>query len=119
MNQNLTTGFRGESVAATYLVKLGYKIIDTNYRSGRWGELDIIATHNGDLVFVEVKTRSHSGYGNPIEAVTASKMQRLHRTAEQYILTHANLPSSCHFEVITLQPTAAGWHIQLYKDIPV
>lgn len=117
MSQNLTIGFSGETAAADFLSQQGYKIIATNYRSGRWGELDIIATESGDLVFVEVKTRSGQSFGQPVEAVTYGKLQRLRRAAEHFKLTHANLPDSLRFDVVAVEPADQGWSIQLYRNI--
>ena len=78
---------RGEDLAAAFLQKKGYKILDRNFRKG-YGELDIITIHNNILVFVEVKTRTSSAYGSPLEAITPWKLHALKRTAEYYALTH-------------------------------
>jgi putative endonuclease len=58
----------GENLAVSLLQKHGYHILERNYRSGRWGELDIICLEGGDLVFVEVKTRRGTQFGQPVEA---------------------------------------------------
>ncbi len=55
---NYLTGKLGEKLAAMYLQAKGYKIIQTNYRSNRFCELDIVAKNKDDIyVFIEVKTR--------------------------------------------------------------
>lgn len=69
-------GRRGEDEAATYLTSLGYRIVDRNWRCPR-GEIDIVALDGGELVVVEVKTRSSRAYGDPLEGVTAEKLTRL------------------------------------------
>jgi len=69
-------GRRGEQEAATYLTSLGYRIVDRNWRCAV-GEIDIVAIEKGELVVVEVKTRSTLAYGDPLEAVTDEKLTRL------------------------------------------
>ncbi|QIM16781.1 YraN family protein [Leucobacter insecticola] len=73
---NQTLGAYGESLAAEYLTGLGFHILERNWRT-RAGELDLIARDRQTLVAIEVKTRSGTGYGNPLEAITAQKMLRL------------------------------------------
>ena len=73
-------GRRGEDCAAEYLVEAGYTLLDRNWRCDQ-GEIDLIASRDGDIVFVEVKTRSGTGYGHPFEAITVAKLARLRRLA--------------------------------------
>jgi putative endonuclease len=73
-------GRRGEDCAAEYLLDAGYTLVERNWRCDR-GEIDLIATRNGDIVFIEVKTRSGTGYGHPFEAITVAKLARLRRLA--------------------------------------
>ncbi|QIK62238.1 YraN family protein [Leucobacter viscericola] len=77
-SHNQQLGARGETIAAGYLEGLGFRILERNWRNSS-GELDIIARDGGTLVAVEVKTRSGTGYGNPLEAITVQKMTRLRR----------------------------------------
>ncbi len=74
----------GEDVAERYLKQKGYKIICRNF-SCRQGELDIIAENSEYLVFIEVKTRSNSSYGHPIDAVGKYKMQHMFKVAKYYL----------------------------------
>ena len=81
-------GRLGEDAAAGYLVDLGYRIVDRNWRC-RAGEIDLIArTEAGDrskIIFCEVKTRSGLGYGSPLEAITYDKARRLRLLAGQWL----------------------------------
>ncbi len=77
----------GEDVAAQYLAKKKYKILEQNYRN-KIGEIDIIAQKGDDLVFVEVKTRSSAEFGTPAQAVTYYKKQKLVNSARWYISEH-------------------------------
>lgn len=78
------TGRYGEEEAVRFLEKKGVKILARNFRD-RDGEIDIIAEEDGVLVFVEVKYRRSSRYGEPEEAVTADKQRRICRTALYYL----------------------------------
>lgn len=77
-------GNYGETLACKYLQKLGYKILERNYRI-RGGEIDIVAKDGGSLVFVEVKTRWSHEYGLPSESMTSFKIRHLLKTARFYI----------------------------------
>ena len=70
-------GKNGENLALEYLIKQGYKIIETNKRFSRYCEIDIIAKDKDTFVFCEVKTRSTMICGNPLEAITKSKYQNI------------------------------------------
>ncbi|MBC9928034.1 MULTISPECIES: YraN family protein [unclassified Leucobacter] len=71
-------GDHGEELAASYLEERGYQILARNWRIAR-GELDLVALDGDTIVAVEVKTRSGTGYGHPLEAITLQKAQRLRR----------------------------------------
>jgi len=77
--RNRELGARGEALAAAYLEGLGYQLLDRNWRSGREGELDLVARDGEEIVAVEVKTRSGTTAGHPLESITARKAQRLRR----------------------------------------
>lgn len=79
-----TPGAWGESQAARYLKKKGYRIVEKNF-SCRFGEVDIIAQKGECLIFVEVKLRKDDSHGQAREFVTAQKQQRILRTAETYL----------------------------------
>lgn len=78
-------GSIGEDIAADYLVKNGFTLLDRNYRSGRYGEIDIIAIEREYICFIEVKTRTCSLFGTPIEAVGYEKRQKIKALAWMYI----------------------------------
>ena len=64
---NIEKGKLGEEIASKYIISKGGKVIERNYRT-RVGEVDLIAKLNGELVFVEVKSRSNINYGYPAES---------------------------------------------------
>ncbi len=85
MPRHIDTGKRGETIAAEFLERKGWRIAERNFRAGR-GEIDLIAWAGERLlVFVEVKTRSGDGFGGPEEAVDARKQDLLARTAGVYM----------------------------------
>ncbi|MDP3711422.1 MAG: YraN family protein [Mycobacteriales bacterium] len=81
-------GRYGEDLAAQHLEGSGYTLLDRNWRCAR-GELDLVAlAPDGTVCFVEVKTRTGTGYGVPSEAVTRLKATRIHRLALAWLSDH-------------------------------
>ncbi|OGH24893.1 MAG: hypothetical protein A3B47_02160 [Candidatus Levybacteria bacterium RIFCSPLOWO2_01_FULL_39_24] len=99
------TAILGENIACDYIKKLGFKIIERNFRKG-YGEIDIIATEktkDGDvLTFIEVKTRTSSLFGSPLESITPWKLRFLIRTAQYYKMTHPKLPESLRIDAVSV-----------------
>lgn len=77
-------GFWGESKAARFLKKNGYKILERNFKC-KAGEIDIIASKGDTIAFVEVKTRTSDAFGEPCEAVDLTRQRRYCNAAEQFI----------------------------------
>jgi putative endonuclease len=80
MAHNAELGRRGEQLAVDHLEARGMAVLERNWRC-RLGEIDIVARDGGDLVFIEVKTRSNGDYGHPFEAITPIKLARMRRLA--------------------------------------
>ncbi|KNC18610.1 hypothetical protein AC792_11135 [Arthrobacter sp. RIT-PI-e] len=80
-------GRRGEATAAVFLEQAGLRIVDRNWRCPV-GEIDIVAVDGSTLVVVEVKTRSSDDFGQPLEAITASKLERLYLLASKWARAH-------------------------------
>lgn len=95
------TGDQGEKIASTYLLKIGYKILDRKFRK-RYNEADIMALDDKTLVIVEVKTRKDTLYGYPEESITSWKQKRLEKTLYYYKLLHPDLPDSLRIDVISI-----------------
>ena len=77
----------GEDLAVRHLHAQGLEVVDRNWRC-RDGELDIVARDGRCLVFVEVKARSGTGYGEPAEAVSPRKARRIHALAAKWLAEH-------------------------------
>lgn len=99
MVDNKIKGASGEKLAVTYLKKNGYRILHKNYTTNI-GELDIVATDDETLVFVEVKARSTDAYGTPAEAVTYTKRTKINQVASQYIKKFRLTGVMVRFDVI-------------------
>ncbi|MCE7049276.1 YraN family protein [Streptomyces purpurascens] len=85
-------GKYGESLAARRLAEAGLTVVERNWRSGRTGEIDIVATDGDVLVVCEVKTRREGPFEHPMAAVTPKKAERLRDLAERWIQTHGGAP---------------------------
>ena len=97
---HLELGEQGESRAARFLKKKGYKIIGRNVRCGKHDEIDLIARKGGHLIFVEVKTRRSTEFGRPYCAITPKKIKRLRRAAKTYLNQQKKIPAYFQFDVI-------------------
>ncbi|HEX5171592.1 MAG TPA: YraN family protein [Cyclobacteriaceae bacterium] len=84
MTDKIKLGKEGERLAANFLMQKGFEVIYRNYRFRR-AEIDLIVKQNDWLIFVEVKTRSSSSFGEPEEAVTVKKIRMIYDAAEEYI----------------------------------
>jgi putative endonuclease len=101
-------GDRGEALAADFLAEQGYRIMDTNYRYER-AEVDLVCyepdedvARGGEIVFVEVKTRSGLGFGAPEDAVTDEKQQHIVRAAQAYLYERQLEGAPVRFDVVSV-----------------
>lgn len=113
--KSLAVGKFGEDLAAEFLAKHGYKIIERNFRI-RGGEIDIIAKDGNTLVYVEVKTRSSHAFGLPEESVGYHKLKFLERASKFYRSQRKNLPSLERIDVITVDLSEKDPSLRLIKN---
>jgi putative endonuclease len=97
--QNKSLGEYGESVAARVLVAGGMVLLDRNWRCDA-GEIDLVLRDGDVLVVCEVKTRSSSSYGHPLEAVTPPKGDRLRRLAARWVAEHDVHPGEIRIDLV-------------------
>jgi len=96
-------GKRGEKIASSFLAKRGYRIIDRNFRFGRRGEIDIIATYKKSLIFIEVKMRNNGKYGDAIYSINKTKIRRIIKTAKYFLVKNRLYNEiDVRFDVITI-----------------
>ncbi len=103
-------GNKGEDAAAKHLIKNGYKILARNY-SCTLGEVDIIASKNKNLFFIEVKTRSTDAFGGGVAAVNKAKQKRIAKAAISFIKTKKPAFEAVIFDIIAITAGEAQ-HIQ-------
>lgn len=107
LNAKDALGKLGEQLAAEHLQRAGLRILARNWRCGE-GEIDIVAADRRVLVAVEVKTRSGTGYGTPLEAVTRKKRVRLRRLAVQWVLANGVLFDEVRVDVVEVLKDERG-----------
>ena len=100
MSKNKDLGQEGEQAAANYLQKNGWKIHIMNYHFKRC-EIDLIASQNDLLIFVEVKTRTNTSHGLPEDFVDVKKAENIIKGAEHYI-TENNWIGNIRFDIVSI-----------------
>jgi putative endonuclease len=101
-------GERAEDAAARHLEARGYRVRARRFRT-RQGEIDLVVEdRSGTLAFVEVKARSGSGYGDPLQAVDRTKRERLALAADAYLVAFDLGDRPCRFDVVAVREDAAG-----------
>ncbi len=95
-------GNDGEDLAAEYLVKKGFEILDRQYLT-RLGEIDLVTREGSEIVFVEVKARFGLEFGHPEESVTPSKLRKIANTAELYIRQKGMIDAPFRIDVIAIR----------------
>jgi putative endonuclease len=102
-NRNETStrdrGFAAEQIAVDDLVTRGYRVVERNFTC-KAGEIDIIAKHRGELVFVEVRSRGSARSLDPVYSVNRGKQMRLIRAAEVYLSRFGSRVPPCRFDVV-------------------
>ena len=97
--QRSTLGAYGEALAARHLIQQGMVLLDRNWRCDL-GELDLVLRDGRVLVVCEVKTRSSTAFGSPVEAVTEQKAARLRRLAARWLADHEVRPDEVRIDLV-------------------
>lgn len=108
----LALGRAGEEAAAAALTAQGYLILRRNVRS-RWGEIDLVAAHGREIVFVEVKTRTTDERGRPFDAIHPAKQRRLVRLALSFMHRRRLQDRACRFDAVAVCLTPDGRVVQV------
>lgn len=109
-----TFGKRGEAMAEIELRQKGYKILERNYRHGK-SEIDLIATGEGLMVFIEVKTRSSSSFGYPEDFVSKNQQQAIIRAANHYVEEYG-WKGDIRFDIVAIVVKQTTMQIEHLKD---
>ena len=107
MGAKQAVGAYGEQVAVRHLENAGYAVLARNWRC-RAGELDVVATRDGVVVFVEVKTRRSATYGPPSVAVTPAKAERIRALAQEWLAASRLGAVPQRYDVISVFRPLAG-----------
>ena len=114
MAEHNELGKKGEEIAQVYLAEKGYKILAKNWRYLQ-DEIDIVALHNNQIVFIEVKTRATNYFGEPEEAVSKNKQKYMIRAADAFI-TNKNRCEEARFDIISVLVHGEKWQITHFED---
>jgi putative endonuclease len=106
-------GIVGEQLAAEALLRRGYAILATRYRTAH-GEIDLVCRHEGTLVFVEVKARASLECGSAAEALTDRKKRKVANMAAEYLARENVVDTPCRIDVV-----AVDWALSEYPEITV
>lgn len=101
MTDKIKKGNDGEEMAAVFLKQKGFAIIERNYRY-KHSEIDLIVRKDSLIVFVEVKTRSSSGFGEPEAFVDAKKAAKIFEGADQYVYEN-NWNGNIRFDIVSVK----------------
>ncbi len=114
VNHSTALGAAGEQAAAAYLQRHGYEIVTTRWRC-RAGEIDIIAREGGELVFIEVRTRS-AGIDSAIESITPQKQRQMLRVAAEYIDRHESEETVWRVDAVVLGAARDLFQVEIIRD---
>ncbi|MHA3117113.1 YraN family protein [Acinetobacter sp. ANC 4635] len=103
MKNSNAFGIWAEQLAQRYLQQQGFTLLVQGYYC-RYGEIDLIMVNAEQLIFVEVKARASTTFGEASESISFNKQRKVIRTAEHFLLEHAEYQHfSCRFDVICIQ----------------
>ena len=101
------TGRHAEELAVGVLERAGLRVVERNWRRPE-GELDVVADDAGTCVFVEVRSRTGTALGHPLESITPQKRARVIRTARLYLAEASPQASAYRFDVVAVTFDPAG-----------
>lgn len=111
VSSTIDRGNVAESIAVRELVRLGYRIVEQNFRCHA-GELDVVARDGQTLVFVEIRSRRSDRFGSALEAVSRAKQQQVSRVAAVYLELRRPTFDTCRFDVVGV----TGDKIEVVQD---
>lgn len=111
MAEHNILGRQGEDEACYYLLERDVHILERNWH-GHDCEIDIIADDYGEIVFIEVKTRTSTANEMPEDAVDANRMYRMSRAAEEYLYLHDLQHNPFRFDIMALDGAEPPFRIR-------
>lgn len=119
MTSTKKKGDKWELIAIKYLQKKWYKLKDTNFKFGRFWEIDLIAEKHWFTCFFEVKYRNNTYFWMPEEAITKQKLYKFKKTIEYYVVKNNLDFEKLRFDVITILKLEKVYRIKHYKNIEI
>jgi putative endonuclease len=114
MSDKIKRGNEGEQLAADFLTKNGFEIVERNYRHKR-SEIDLIIKRTNWLIFVEVKTRTSDAFGHPEEFVDRKKARKILEGAENYMYEN-NWQGNVRYDIVAVTIADSVPHIVHIED---
>ena len=114
MAQHNELGKKGEQLAVDFLLKMGYEIVERNYRFEK-AEVDIMALKEDILAIIEVKTRSTADFGNPQDFVKPRQIKNLVKAVDEYVNVNG-LEVEVRFDIIAIVKAKEGYEIEHIQD---
>jgi putative endonuclease len=111
----IKTGKKGEEIAVRHLQKLGYRILERNYRCPL-GEIDVVARDKDTIVFVEVKSRKTEEFGDPELAVGKAKQKKMSLLSLYYLSQQAPSQMDARFDVVAVKMLSSGTEVKLFRN---
>ncbi len=105
-----------EDIAVDHLESLGWFIIERQWAYKKMGELDIVADDGTDIVFVEVRYRARTDFGLPEQTLSPTKVSKLRRTAQMYLLMKGIRTRPCRFDVVALDMMGGKPNLRHYRN---
>ncbi|MEY3386936.1 MAG: hypothetical protein RIR53_1747 [Bacteroidota bacterium] len=105
-----------EQVAAEFLERSGYEIIDRNFYYKKVGELDLVCRKGETIVFVEVRHRTSARYGTPEESLSSVKRGKLRRCAEVWLLRKGLSRAPCRFDMVAVDASRGKLEIRHHEN---
>jgi len=115
VGRNQSLGAAGESVVAAQYERLGWTVVDRNWRT-RDGEIDLIAVSGSTVVFCEVKTRSSVDFGGGAAAVTHIKQSRIRKVALAWLAGSSSRWSELRFDVAVVSAGSHGFAVEVIES---
>jgi len=118
-NSTKQTWDEWELIAIKYLQKHLYKILDTNFKFGRFWEIDIICEKESKIIFIEVKYRNNTYFWAPEESITKSKLYKLSKTIDYYCKRNNISFEDIRFDVISILKQEVSYKISHYRNVEI
>lgn len=118
MDIKIKIGKFGQDIAAEFFLKKDYKILEKNFYS-RFGEIDLIAEKDGQVIFAEVKTRLGHNFGIPEDALDNNKAKKIKETALEYLIKNNINSDNYRFDLIAVEIDKENKSAQIrhYKNV--